>query len=108
MRLTDLDPHWVAEMGAPDTHQQGVSFLCPCCRTVRLAVFFAEPITGSPVDLKQLHRSQGVDGHLADHHLGSTLWTRTGEDFDTLSLTPSVDCSHFGHWHGYITNGAVA
>jgi hypothetical protein len=33
------------------------------------------------------------------------LWQRTGETFETLTLTPSVDCSAWGHWHGFITNG---
>lgn len=34
-------------------------------------------------------------------------WTRTGEDFSTLTLTPSIDGSKAGHWHGHVTAGAV-
>lgn len=25
----------------------------------------------------------------------------------TLTLTPSVDASKHGHWHGFITNGEI-
>ena len=35
------------------------------------------------------------------------LWKRTGENFETLTLTPSVDASAEGHWHGFITNGNI-
>lgn len=35
------------------------------------------------------------------------LWERTGEDFDDLTLSPSVDASVLGHWHGFIRNGMV-
>lgn len=109
MRLSDLDPHWVAGFDAPAGAKQGVSFKCPCCRTTtRLAVFFDVPICGNAaVDLKQVHRSQALDGHLEDHHIGRILWHREGESFDTLTLTPSVDASHFGHWHGFVTNGEI-
>jgi hypothetical protein len=30
-----------------------------------------------------------------------------GENWDTLSLIPSVDASKSGHWHGFITNGEI-
>lgn len=107
MKLLDLKPHWVAEAGMPDDAKQGVSFLCPHCQGIRLAVFFDVPICGrAPVDIKMMHRAQS-EGHLEDHHIGRILWQRTGETFDTLTLTPSVDASHFGHWHGHITNGAI-
>jgi hypothetical protein len=38
------------------------------------------------------------------------MWTRTGEDFETLTLTPSIhsDPAKGGcGWHGFITNGEV-
>lgn len=37
------------------------------------------------------------------------VWTLHGdEDFRTLTLTPSVDASKAGHWHGFITNGEIS
>jgi hypothetical protein len=107
-RLVDLDPRWVAEYGAPDGTKQGVSFLCPCCRDRRLAVFFDSPICGSnPITVKDIHRQSAETGHLADHHIGAVLWTRTGDTFEDLTLQPSIDCSGFGHWHGFIVRGVA-
>ncbi len=39
----------------------------------------------------------------------TVYWQRTGDTFETLTLTPSVDAaSHgVGHWHGFITNGEI-
>lgn len=94
MRLTDLDPRWISESGRND--QMGISFDCPCekCRGAeppflarRIGVWFENPIDGGPA----------ASGHL--------LWRRTGETFETLTLSPSIDMSKHGHWHGFITNG---
>jgi hypothetical protein len=45
------------------------------------------------------------------HHLGLE-WTISGDEdctsFDNVSLTPSVDASKYGHWHGMITDGMCA
>jgi hypothetical protein len=35
------------------------------------------------------------------------LWRREGDTFDTLTLSPSVDASPSGHWHGFVRNGEV-
>jgi len=35
------------------------------------------------------------------------LWQRTGETFEDMTLSPSIDASNSGHWHGHITNGEV-
>lgn len=108
MTLLELAPHWVAAADAPPDTKQGVSFLCPHCRTTRLAVFFDVPVCGAaPVDLPTLQRQQ-ADGHLADHHLGRILWHREGDTFADLTLQPSVDASHFGHWHGSVTAGVLS
>jgi len=104
MKLAELEPRWCAELNAPEGTKQGVGFLCPHCRQIRLAIFFDPPIDGPTPEIKSVLRSQG-EGHLADHHLGRILWKRTGDTFETLSLSPSVDASAFGHWHGFITNG---
>lgn len=37
-----------------------------------------------------------------------TAWVFTeAESFETLSVTPSLDASASGHWHGYITAGEI-
>lgn len=116
MRLTELQPRWIAEYGAPPDWKQGVSFLCPHCQVVRLATFFAPTICGNPpVDIAKVHKQQilsDVDpehvGHLADEHVGKVIWTRvSGETFDDLTLSPSIDASAWGCWHGHVANGAI-
>ena len=77
-----------------DRAGMGLTFDCPCClgtaKATRLTAFLANPIDG---------------GLTSDD--GGPLWTRSGETFDNLTLTPSVDVSQFGHWHGFITNGEI-
>lgn len=111
MRLTELEPRWIADRGMPEGTKQGVSFLCPHCRVERLAVFFTPTICGAPpVDITAFHHAQLRDDepHLGDEHVGRILWTRSaGDTFETLTLTPSIDASRWGCWHGYITDGAV-
>lgn len=103
MKLTDLEPRWAcdadiviggAKQHFEDRHGMAISFECPCCRgtdrATRLAVWFANPIDGFPP-------TDDAD----------VLWKREGEFFGTLTLTPSIDASKHGHWHGFITNGEI-
>lgn len=97
MRLTELEPHWV---GLAPGHAIGVTFLCPHCRNVRLGVLFDVPIGGEILD-------NFIGLRLAASHIDDKHWHREGETFETLTLTPSVDTSQHGHWHGFITNGEI-
>jgi hypothetical protein len=98
MRLTDLSPRWY---GHPDGRTGlGLTFVCPHCHAknlqdpfvpTRLAIPFANPLSASTPE-------PNGNGH---------IWQRTGDTFETLTLTPSVDASSTGHWHGFITGGEV-
>lgn len=99
MRLIELDPRWACDadivIGGSQRHYDNrkgmaISFECPHCRQCRLAVWFANPIDGLPPTDDAKH-----------------LWTRVGESFEGLTLSPSVDASEFGHWHGYIKDGEI-
>lgn len=96
MRLAELNPRWWADSTDGTTGRHlGVTFDCPHCpkeHPLRLSVAFSNPIGGGePYAVPtKLH------------------WQRTGEDFETLTLTPSIDASGFGHWHGFIQNGEVS
>lgn len=89
-RLTDFAPRWI---NAGDRKGVGVSFECMTGHCGgRIRVLFANPLDGGPP--------------LADdeqHGGGPYRWHRTGETFDTLSLSPSVDADVCGHFT--ITNG---
>lgn len=95
MNLTDLEPRWfVLEEGGPIV---GVGFLCPHCREQRLAILFQN--RGEEVVDTAYIRARRPEGF---------IWTVEGpEDFAVLTVTPSIDASHLGHWHGFITNGEI-
>lgn len=100
MRLVDLNPRWIgsgphaediacSEDGQPPRHGIGVAFDCPCGCIYRCTVFFNPPLDGGkPI---------------------GNPWSRTGDTFDTLTLTPSIHrvggCVN--QWHGLITHGEV-
>lgn len=95
MRLVDLDPRWYGWYTSGG--RIGVDFQCPVHRDAhRCYVPFANPLEGTP--------------EVRNH-----LWQRTGDTFDTLTLTPSIDYTRYDHgelrdascWHGFIRNGEV-
>jgi hypothetical protein len=101
MRLTDLNPVFVSgggndvSMNGEDVVRRegvGVMLDCPCgAGLCRLYVPFANPLDGGPPT-------------------GRIVWERTGETFETLTLTPSIRRLHSRcdcEWHGYITNGEI-
>lgn len=94
MKLFDLDPHWWAS--DVDT---GLSFQCPHCRTQRLAVAMDTPTQAL---MRTLHKDAIQLTHVDGKH-----WHREGETFDVITLSPSIDASAHGHWHGFIRNGDV-
>jgi hypothetical protein len=116
MRLSELNPRWFAE---PWRHGQGVTFECPCCRRIRLAVAFKNPIDGGPpvphfeTTGEDFSRAYAAIWNEREGTIGVDIvppgyhWNRSGETFETLSLHPSVDASRSGHWHGHIENGLI-
>lgn len=66
----------------------GISCDCPCGCNQLLYVPFKNPIDGGP----PLEAGFG--------------WTRTGDTFETLTLTPSILRGGCG-WHGFITAGQI-
>ncbi len=86
--LIDLEPRWWAYFTCKD-HYHGLSFICPHCLSTRLAIEFAN--IDCPVKSAYPFK-----------------WTVQGEHwFETLTLTPSIDASKQGHWHGFIKDGEI-
>jgi hypothetical protein len=95
MRLADLEPRWFAlENGGP---RVGLTFDCPHCRQVRLGVSFHRR-GREAIDDGYIHARSPSTEH---------IWALDGADFEDLTLSPSIDASASGHWHGFITNGEV-
>lgn len=106
MKLTDLNPQFIDAGGegisnadgTPAPRRQGVGVLmdCPCgqCDEFhRLYVPFTNPLDGG-----------------APLNGGHATWQRTGETFETLTLTPSILRSNEKGgcgWHGFVTNGEI-
>jgi hypothetical protein len=79
---------------APERHGVGVRLDCPCGNRDKghqLYVPFANPLDGGPP--MQTGKNNG--------------WQRTGETFETLTLTPSILRRGSCGWHGFITNGEI-
>jgi hypothetical protein len=91
VRLAELDPTWIAT--GEGRRGMGVMFLCPHCRDTYVGGFFANPLDGGPP--------------AGPEHTPRPRWQRSGDTFETLTITPSIDASASGHWHGFVTNGEV-
>lgn len=98
MKLTDLDPRYYT--ARENSQPIGITFECPCkpdCPS-RLAV--AIHMDGTNFDPDPSNPQQ--------FEAGETIWTvASGDSFENLSLTPSIDASSSGHWHGLITEGEI-
>ena len=108
-RLSDLNPEWTHSVHSPDffgahslTKIDGVAQRrrgtaiwceCPCGCDSSLVIPLANPLDGGPAD------PRGAWGAI------NFRWVRQGDDFDSLSLSPSVHV--INHWHGWITQGLV-
>lgn len=100
MRLTDLNPRWIGAGGEgvsdangnpiPERHGVAIGFDCPCGSDSRVCIMFNNPLDGKgPFDTTR------------------DLWNRTGETFETLSITPSIQRRDCCRWHGFVTNGEI-
>jgi hypothetical protein len=101
MRLVDLDPEFLVNASADGQRfrrstdgrsAQGIIFRCPTpghgeC----VLVWFARPLDGSPP--------------AGPEHTPAPRWQHSGETFDALTLSPSVNV--IGDWHGWIRAGEV-
>lgn len=103
MKLVDLNPRWVSAGGegisrmvdgervpVPERLGIGIGFDCPCGCEDRAFVYFSNPLDGGPAYENAKH-----------------CWKRGGEDFASLTLTPSIQRVGGCEWHGHITNGQM-
>lgn len=110
MKLIDLSPIWIIK----DEKKQGILFLCPHCvgQTPRtwLSCFQVpqNSIAGPDGEYELFsHLIPEEDLHHAVPCKRNYAWNFTGDSFDNLTITPSIDASAAGHWHGFITNGEI-
>ena len=105
MRLVDLEPRWFAHGDIP--HAVFV-FKCPhCCTTARNVRLSCTVVAMKASDQQDIfNAAYGKDAVVVGcKFLGWTM--KNGPSFETMSITPSLDASASGHWHGFITNGNI-
>jgi hypothetical protein len=105
VRLVDLDPGWIwaggegitrqdpatgEQVPVPERRGVGVMCNCPCGCDQRLYVPFRNPLDDGP-----------------SYDPDRPAWDRTGDTFETLTLTPSIRRAHGCGWHGFITGGEI-
>lgn len=101
MKLTSLNPRWIGAGGegitgadgkpAPKREGIGIMFDCPCGTPDEVVyVDIDPPLDGGPALRESRHR-----------------WQRTGETFETLTLSPSIQKLDGCKWHGWVRNGEV-
>lgn len=96
MRLMDLEPRYYEEGG----QILGITFACPHCAPTGQRLAIAVHLDGTNMDPDPGNPQQWA--------AGENVWQIAGGDsFENLSLSPSVDVSARGHWHGHITNGDI-
>lgn len=99
MRLVELRPSFFGHYDLPDRNGVGLGFDCPHGCGDRFVVYFTNPLDG------------GAMIPITQSGNQKYRWQRTGETFDALTLSPSVNILEKengpSHWHGLITNGEV-
>jgi hypothetical protein len=103
MRLTDLNPRWLT----PNVFV----FECPCgCYGTPRALWLSckNIVLPSHDQFELFATTIGEDWNMTTVPMKAEFaWTFSGSDFSMLTVTPSIDASASGHWHGFITNGVV-
>lgn len=101
MTLLELSPRWIYK-------NKVFTFLCPHCRKTWLTCkrvvmghnqqweIFAAAFPGGT---GYKHWPVGCDDECA--------WKFSSFDFATITVTPSLDASRAGHWHGHIRGGLI-
>lgn len=121
MRLVDLDPRWLLKDGV----RIGLIFISPCQRTRYDGTKNPVPWRQTCFAVPTQHGDQetSINAAMADladgdgdfmwaqHCNPEVGWSITGgiegASFETLTVTPSLDGSRAGFWHGFITNGEI-
>ena len=104
MKLIDLDPRWLVK----DGKRVGFTFKSPIKQEYRQSCFSEQtPMRGQ---LALFARQHGEDA-IVQPCRPDFAWAIAGgieaATFDAMTVTPSLDGSAGGLWHGHITNGEI-
>lgn len=96
IRLTELEPRWISD--------HVFVFKCPHCREWWLSCKNLKMTNSEQHELFQRVYGGDWNGMVVGCD-ESTQWLISSRDFSHISVSPSIDASASGHWHGTITNG---
>jgi len=98
MKLTDLEPAWLSPDVFIFKNPTGGNDYLTCKRVVM-----------SFKDQYELIYKQNPQyiGKCVVTTKADMAWKFEGNDFDALTVMPSIDASASGNWHGFITNGTI-
>lgn len=103
MKLIELDPKWIMK----DGERVGFTFLSPTGKQGnthwRQSCFPDSPSSREQWDLFDDDDVQGCNP-AAHWQIAGGIENAT---FETMTVTPSLDGSKGGLWHGFITNGEI-
>jgi hypothetical protein len=98
MRLVDLDPHWLSPdvfvFRSPSGHGDWIT-----CKRVPMA-------REQQYELVYRDNPQFV-GKTVVMTQDDMVWSFAGNDFATLTVSPSIDHSPSGNWHGFVLSGEI-
>jgi hypothetical protein len=109
VRLTDLDPRWLIKDGS----RVGFLFRCPLepSNSNRLqSCFFQATPRREQWDIVETALGEDREGHVqfCRPDFGwSCSPSPEQATFENITITPSIDGSAGGNWHGFITNGDI-
>lgn len=98
MRLTDLNPRWLSPDVFVFRSPAGAGNLITCKRV---------PMSSSDQYALIYEKNPDLKGQCVVMTVPDMAWKFEGNDFETLTVTPSLDASRSGNWHGFITNGEI-
>lgn len=103
MRLADLQPRWLIN----EPERKLFIFVCPHCRKRWLSCKNFVMKIGDQIELfEKALREEEMD--VVVPMTAEVSWAlENPESWDTISVSPSIDASPSGDWHGHIKAGQV-
>lgn len=120
MRLVDLKPKWIRRNG----EAVAIIFLCPrCvsrgngCEKKVLTWLTCTFVAMQPSEQRRLiaeiieqEPADFLETDTEDHDVVGCkvlAWKRSSKMLENISVTPSIDASPSGHWHGHVKDGQI-
>jgi hypothetical protein len=98
MKLTDLEPAWLTPDVFIFKNPTGGSDMLTCKRV---------PMASSDQYALIYRDNPKYVGQTVVMTKPEMVWTFAGNDFATLTVSPSLDFSASGNWHGFIAAGQI-